>query len=315
MSATLDYNVGDEAKQVDCSNLVAIGRGSSSDIVLLEHKVSRNHAIVRMLAHNEYYVIDVGSSNGTFLNGQRVVTPTLLKDGDEIEIGAALLTFHQQAEGSDGEIDGFDAGVTMTATMAPTIREVMVLVANIRGYAELSERMEIGALAKLLSKWFRAANDIIEENLGSVDKFIGDAVMARWIVQDEEIGDVILRSLRTANGLNNMTAKLREEFPDLPERLGIGVGLNTGKAAVGVKGSGRMQDFTILGDSVNLAFRLHSASGEMMTDIVMNETVFTHLPKWVAKKKRTITVKGKAQPVVACPMMFSELEKLLAEAG
>ena len=73
----------------------SIGRSSTNDIVLSDERVSRKHAIVHRQDRNEYWLADLGSGNGSFLNGLRVALPTRLKNGDCVTVGATVLTFHQ----------------------------------------------------------------------------------------------------------------------------------------------------------------------------------------------------------------------------
>lgn len=131
----------------------------------------------------------MGSANGTYLNGKRVIVPILLKSGDVIQIGSNFLIF--QIEKADQEIPSdfignevADSETTITYDV-PLVQEVTVLVADIRDYTSMSEQLPIDLLAKLLGEWFRSVNDVIERNGGGVDKFIGDAVMACWLINEK----------------------------------------------------------------------------------------------------------------------------------
>ena len=93
MSAKLHYKRGSEERESSCSALLTIGRTPPNEVVVPHPKVSRNHAIIRMLKPGEHYLIDAGSTNGTFLNGRRIPPDKYvqLNHGDKITVGTANL--------------------------------------------------------------------------------------------------------------------------------------------------------------------------------------------------------------------------------
>ena len=311
MSAFIYYKLNNKTQEYLCGPLVTIGRSRTNNIVFPDPKVSRNHLLLRCLGEDKYYLIDMGSANGTYLNGKRVIVPTLLKNGDVINVGSRsnVLTFRLNAGRKEQkEAEDLEDLATTFALEAPAIREVTVLVADIRDYTSMSEQLPIDLLAKLLGEWFRSVNDIIEKNGGGVDKFIGDAVMACWLMSKENPEEDIKKTLKAAYEIHIMTEGLNRTHPQLPKPIRIGVGINTGEAIVGDLGSGRLQDYTVLGDSVNVAFRLEKASKELNVDLVISHNSFKYLPKpsW-EKRQRFIKVKGKDEPVKVYPLKFHEL--------
>jgi adenylate cyclase len=311
MTATVNFIKDNNTRQLNCDQILTIGRSSSNDAVLPESKVSRSHAVIRRLGNHEYYLIDLGSANGTILNGERVVMPALLKNNDRISIGSSELVFtREEDETSDIERDDSTDCRTVTGTIQPDIRTVTVLVADIRGYTSLSERIPVATLARIVGRWFRSANTIVEQNTGVVDKFIGDAVMARWLVGDDDT-TVAYRALRAAHELHEMTTELGAEFRELPAPLRIGVGINTGKAAVGVMVAGRMQEYTVLGDSVNIAFRLESSTKELGVDVVISRDAFDQRVIPPGLRTCAVKVKGREEAVNVCALTFADVAHLL----
>ena len=313
MSATLSQTEDDGVVHaIPCSPVMSLGRSASNDVVLKQKRVSRNHAVIRCLARNDYYVIDLGSANGTYVNSDRVVTPRILADGDAIRIGESTFTFHIVKQRGQPDAEDDEECATVVATLEPTIMNVTVLVADIRGYTAMSERITVGLLARVIAAWFRSASEVIERHGGVVDKFMGDAVMARWLVDGGVTEETVLRSLRAANELSVMTGAVAESFPDFGAPLRIGVGISTGKAAVGVMASGRPQDFTVLGDSVNLAFRLESATKELKTDVILGENTFKYLgANWTEGTRCSISVKGRDEPLKVCCLTFDQLAAIV----
>ncbi len=316
MQAFLNFEFPYEKQKLSLGSLTTIGRSKTNDLVLPDPKVSRNHSLLRCLGEDKYYLVDMGSANGTYLNGKRVIVPILLKSGDVIQIGSNFLIF--QIENADQEIpsdfignEAADSETTITYDV-PLIQEVTVLVADIRDYTSMSEQLPIDLLAKLLGEWFRSVNDVIERNGGGVDKFIGDAVMACWLINEKNPEKDVRNPLKAAYELHVATELINQSYPQLQKPLQIGVGINTGEAVVGDMGSGRLQDYTVLGDSVNLAFRLEKASKELKTDLVISSNSFSYLPRHFRDNHlSSIFVKGKDEPVRVCMLKFPELLEVI----
>ncbi|MEJ2389813.1 MAG: adenylate/guanylate cyclase domain-containing protein [Gammaproteobacteria bacterium] len=294
----------DFSRTVPCKTVLTLGRDKSSDIVLADLMVSRNHAMIRCIGHGDYYLIDGGSANGSYVNQQRVTMPRLLKHGDRIIIGSIEFLFEQEKR----EVEESD-NVSMQETIVhdtPEIKKITILVADIRGFTSLSEQIPIRTLTQLMNSWFNRVNDIVLQQNGIVDKFIGDCVFARWEADDDEI-QTLLRALMAADAINKMTEELNLSYKELSEDLKIGVGINTGAASVGIG-----VDNSALGDAVNVAFRLESASKLLGKDIVMSETAYCHLPEkyWKALTQK-IRVKGKRDPVRIFAVDFSGVPMLI----
>lgn len=304
MIAYLTLSGGTGTERVPCGAVTTVGRDRSNDIVLSDLQVSRNHAMVRRLGEEDYYLIDSGSSNGSRLNGIRITTPTLLCDGDRITIGDTELVFRQDARSTV-----FTDSLSFQATMIvhPTlIKEITILVADIRGFTTLSEQLPIRTLTKVMNQWFDEVGEVIACHGGTVDKFIGDCVFARW--ESDDARNNIISALRTACVLRTTTSGLCSVFPELIEPLRIGVGINTGMASLDVG-----NDNTALGDAVNTAFRLESASKELGTDIVLSESAYSALPdrSW-NDSEQLVRLKGKKKPVKVVGLDFDRVEALLA---
>lgn len=288
---------------VHCGAAITFGRDKNSDVVLDDPQASRNHAVVRRLGADDYYVIDSGSANGSFINGRRVAAPAMLNDSDRVQFGSSELLFSQQRQ----VIAPREAKqATTLQNPTPNIRQITILVSDLRDFTRLSEELPITTLSKIMSQWFSQVSECIAQSNGTVEKFIGDCVYARW-----ETGNVAQNSvcvaLKTAQQINAITQAINRDHTHLPRRLQIGVGINFGEAAVGL---GRQN--AAIGDAVNLTFRLESSSKELRTDIVVGENAFQHLPRaWWQGKTQRVLVKGKKDPVEVCGFTFEELARLI----
>ncbi len=304
MSAVICYRNKGVEKRIPCKAVLTLGRDKNSDIVIIDLLASRNHAMIRRLGSNDYYLIDSGSSNGSFVNSHRVAIPRLLKSGDRIQIGGSELIFEQEHT----EEDVMDT-ISMEETIIsdrPVIRQITVLVADIRGFTSLSESVNIRTLTRMMTTWFHNVTDVISSHGGIVDKFIGDCVFARWEFELDDAQSVI-KALQAAVLINEVTEKLNNSSVHIPEKLRVGVGINTGVASMGIG-----QDATALGDAVNIAFRLESATKVLGTDIVMSESSYSSLPEQcLVGEKQHIRVKGKRDVLRICSMHFDDVKAVL----
>lgn len=264
----------------------------------------------------EYYLIDLGSRNGSFINGRRVSVPVTLHNGDAITFGQTELTFYCPVRETVKSAD-YVTPHDFTATAALHVRRLIsVLVVDIRDYTVMTRQLDEKVLSESIGTWFRYAGEIINEYGSWVDKYIGDAVMAVWIHGTQEVTPKAMLQISTAiSELNRMTGKLHEEFP-LPFPLRIGAGLNTGYAMVGNSGSSDRPDYTPLGDTVNAAFRFESSTKQLGLDISVGETTYEALEQVGVTdqtfKRYSVNLKGYEQPLITHGCAFSDLDRFLA---
>ncbi len=254
-----------------------VGRGEENDFVLDDRWISRNHAMLQSMENGEVYLIDLGSRNGSFVNGRRVSVPVTLRSGDRLTFGQTELDFHappRQAHvpSSDAEVRDF------TATAALHIRcLISVLVIDIRDFTVLTRQLDEQVLSEMIGSWFRRSGEIIRKYGSWVDKYIGDAIMAVWIHGSDRVGpEEMLTVFQAVKEIHEMTQELSSQFP-VPFPLRIGAGVNTGFAMVGNTGSGDRPDYTALGDTVNAAFRLESATKQLGCDVALGEVTYRAL--------------------------------------
>ncbi len=173
-------------------------------------------------------------------------------------------------------------------------REVTVLFSDIENFTALSEKLSPSEIASLLNEYF---SRMVEEIIclgGTVNKYIGDAIMAIFGAPQSHENDVkhsVLAALKMVNALKKFHSQV-----DLKKRFNIRIGINTGNAVAGVIGSEKKMEYTVLGDTVNCASRIESlappngiAIGEQTYETVKNEFICDPIGK--------INVKGKSQPL------------------
>ncbi|MES2696320.1 MAG: adenylate/guanylate cyclase domain-containing protein [Verrucomicrobiota bacterium] len=197
-------------------------------------------------------------------------------------------------------------------------RELTPFFLSIHGYVGLAEQVPLAQLSQLLSAYFEACSAPIEEESGCIDKYIGDAVVAMFGAP-VELRDHALRACNAALKCHARIAALRVKFqsegttwPAAAHQLRIRIGLNTGRAIVGMMGTRTRFSYTMMGDSVNLAARLESAAKAYGV-----WTLCTGATRDAAEQSRPgfilfrslgpIIVKGRAEPVeIFEPMAFAD---------
>ncbi len=302
------------------SNCWTFGRGDDNNFVLPDRWISRNHAMLQRVETGEFYLIDMGSRNGSFVNGRRVSVPVTLQNGDRLTFGQTDLDFYApeielQADPSSGGMDSQE--FTATATLHVR-RLISVLVVDIRNFTGMTRQIDESTLSEVIGTWFRCAGDIIREYGSWVDKYIGDAVMAVWIHGAQEVSpEEMIRITQALSALQKMTSHLHERYP-LPFPLRIGAGLNTGYAMVGNTGTGDRPDYTALGDTVNAAFRLESSTKQIGVDVAFGETTYQYLEgaglKAALFKQHTVVLKGFDIPTITYAGSFTDLDEFLRSA-
>ena len=177
-------------------------------------------------------------------------------------------------------------------------REATVLFADIRSFTSLSEKMEPKELVQLLREYFTRMVDAVFAFQGTVDKFIGDSIMAIFGAPSPQPNHAE-RAVRTALAMKKALIifnTLRNQQKKDP--IHIGVGINTGEMVVGNIGSEQRLEYTAVGDAVNLASRLEGINKQYGSDVIISESTARQLPEDVVTRELDkVRVKGKYTPV------------------
>jgi adenylate cyclase len=291
-------------------NTFKIGRGPTNDIVLPYSWVSRKHTMVQREKDGIFHIMDLGSSNGTYLNDKRIHAPALLNNGDRISLGKTVMKFSQYIEAPSYEEDKSE--LTLDMTIAYIQKEIVtILVCDIHDFTSLSEKMGNKVISDMLQDWTKKVGAIIHEHDGLVDKFIGDAVMATWIGGTVNKG--VRNALRAALEISQATKKIGESIPGIKTPLTIGAAINTGEAMLGNMGVAGHRDSTVIGDVVNIAFRLESLTVQDEADLILGEGTAGHLENLDQYfNKKSFEIKGKTGKISAHAGTFDQLRYFLS---
>ena len=183
------------------------------------------------------------------------------------------------------------------------IRRITVLFSDMRGFTSLSERVEPQRILSILNTMFGALGAEIVDRFGTIDKFIGDAIMAFWNAP-VDVPDHERKALSAALGMRNKLAELNASdafhlrSTKAPiDALGIGIGLCSGEALVGNMGLETRFDYSALGDTVNVASRVESACKEVGYDILCAEPTRQAVDNYALLEAGALALKGKSERV------------------
>jgi adenylate cyclase len=178
-------------------------------------------------------------------------------------------------------------------------KEITVLFSDIRGFTSFSEKREPEEVVSLLNEYLGAMTEIVFQYEGTLDKFVGDAIMALWgapVGQPDHAERACRCALAMIARLRELQAKWAAEGKYV---IDIGIGINTGDMVVGNMGAeGKKMDYTVIGDNVNLGARLESLTRQYNNHIIISDYTYAKVEHIVEiKELGTVTVKGKQHPV------------------
>ena len=183
------------------------------------------------------------------------------------------------------------------------MKDISIMFCDVRGFTSISELYDPEGLTQLINKFLTPMTQVIMDRMGTIDKYMGDCIMAFWnapVDVPTHVAEACNSALIMFEKLEELNLELEQEAANnnrafLP--LKIGIGLNTGSCCVGNMGSNQRFDYSILGDDVNLCSRLEGQSKGYAVDIVISETTKIAAPEFATIELDLIQVKGKTVPV------------------
>jgi adenylate cyclase len=177
-------------------------------------------------------------------------------------------------------------------------RRITVLFCDLRGFSTMSEKLQPEKVVAILNDYFEAMVEVIFQNNGTLDKFIGDGIMVIFGAPEDDQNQEE-HAVRTAITMQRELSRVAKKWAPEGINLRIGVGVNSGPAVVGNIGAARRMDYTAIGDTVNLASRLESATKEMGVGILISEYTYNALRGlFQFREMGSVTVKGRTEPVL-----------------
>jgi len=254
----------EDGQQFPLQGNCSIGRLPENTLAINDKEVSRRHALIHNQGEGVYYLVDLGSRNGSLLNGQRIRMPMQLKDTDQIQVSSTILTFRQTE--SAEEMEDEEAMATIAASNTAKSGDCWLLVADIVSFTKLSQQMGQDEMAQMVGKWILACKQIIERNRGFINKYLGDGFLSFWPL-DVTPAETIAQALNELRELQN--------GQDMKFRVVAHYGTVRVDSAVSAG------EDNLIGPEVNFAFRMEKVCGGLGQFCLLSEPAAQHLQEFV----------------------------------
>jgi adenylate cyclase len=307
----LSYGESESRVPLAPNTAYGIGRGLHNAICIQSNRVSRDHALLKQDESGRFCVFDLGSRNGTLLNGRLLSGSATLNPGDVVTIGDASLCFLSHAAAEEASPDTISASTVIVSDIVP----VTVLVMDIRNFTALAGELGPAKTADLMRILNEAAVDLLDRSSAWNKKFIGDAVMAIWVNRTAKARFRTIGAALQAAQLMAAAASQAHSTVELPAPIRTGFGINAGPASIGNVGAGTTVDCTALGDTINRAFRLEAATRSCDCDMVCGSSVRDALSPHVELSsfahRRPALLKGYSEECDIYAMNWPDVTRLL----
>jgi len=209
--------------------------------------------MVHAQGQHEFWLIDLGSANGTYLNDRRVNQPCQLTEADQIRVGKHCFTFHHPKATPSG---GLDLPSTEKTALQIEAVNCWLLVADIEGSTQFIRRLPAEESAGVVGRWLAECKQIIDHHCGTINKFLGDGFLAYWSESENATGSV-------AGALTALKLLQAREEPRFR------VVVHYGKVFAG--GGVSLGEESLMGNEVNLIFRLEKLAGSLGAPRLMSQ--------------------------------------------
>jgi len=250
-------------ERLPVSGLCTFGRTPGSTVILATPKASRRHAMIHA-QDGEYWIVDLGSTNGIQINGDRVTHPVRLGNGDIIQMPGTEFTFRQEVKPEP----------TAKPLRAPplmhnhrTVADIQlmkcwIVVADIQGFTKMSQKIAAEELAPLVGQWMAHCQEIVQNQKGVLAKFLGDGFLAYWTDRDE-------KAVSIAAACRDLQALQKSDA--LPFRIMVHYG------TVSFGGHSPDASHTMIGQELNFAFRLEKVAARLNLSWIISDTAAKRL--------------------------------------
>ncbi len=247
-------------KRIPLTSPFNIGRSSKCRHVVSSNKVSREHTLLQYDdVKRQWLLIDLDSTNGTSLNGQRIIRPSPLVDGDEIGIGDDTLVFHEPM--SEELQDGDDTSVDQTRIAIQT-SPCWLLIADVKQSTQLVQEISQEEWSAKLRVWAGECEEIVHSAGGLINEYMGDGLLAVW---------------RDRAELKPLIAEVLARFNALESASGMGFRIICHYGVVGIGGGMSSGREKLAGKELNFVFKVEKPAGRTGEKINLTQPAVTRL--------------------------------------
>ena len=265
----------EDGTRVPIADGFSIGRGTENQLPLNDERASRRHALIHDRGAQGFWIVDLGSRNGTFVNNRRVQQPARLKHGDAIRVGASQFNFQQPAMA--GPVSTGD-GVHQQTFMEVRAEDCWLLLGDLEGSTQLAQKLDAAELSALTAAWLQQCRKLIDSSGGTINKFLGDGFLAFWKAGETPTEKIIA----CLNTLRQLQAAEHPRF-----RLV----LHRGRVQFG--GGATLGEDNLTGPEVNFAFRMEKLAGSLGEKFLISEAAAVHCKKlWTLEDAGGHTLSG-----------------------
>jgi class 3 adenylate cyclase len=295
-------------RRIPVAGRLTLGRGDEAGLVIDDPEISRAHAVVGSTA-NGLEIQDLGSLNGTWVNGERISGPTLLVPGDVVKIGATRI---QVVSVGDGEAASVPRSSPTPVEAEDELRPVSALFADVVGSTPLAERMEPEDYGALIGGCVDRMCRAVEQFGGVIDAYMGDGIAAYFgfPAATEDDADRAAGAALSVVKAIDAYAKEVQETSGL-QGLNVRVGINSGQVAIGVVGAADRHPVA-LGDTMNVAARLQGAAVPG-TIVIGGATMRKLRGRFLVAPLGHVAVRGRERPVEAWRLLGTRPDRARRE--
>lgn len=242
-----------DGTRFDLRGSTTVGRASENALTLQDKEVSRRHALIQAQGEGEFWLVDLGSANGSHVNERRISQPVELKAGDVIELSGVRLVFRSERLKADHPSA---SGLLESTILTVKTAQCWMLMADIIGSTKLAQKISAEELPRITGGWFKECREIIDAHGGHVMKYLGDGFFCYWIASPESPAQ--LRAVHEA-------LKAMQEKKSPPFRIVV----HYGEAAVGSVPT--MSEMNLHGAEVNFTFRMEKVAARLRQPVIFSE--------------------------------------------
>jgi class 3 adenylate cyclase len=291
-------------RRIRISSRMTVGRGEDAGLPLDDPEISRAHAVLGPTADG-LEIQDLGSLNGTWVNGERISTPTLLAAGDIVRVG----TTRMEVVSAGGHRVSAGRHASSTPVEAKDeLRPVSVLFADIVGSTPLAERLEPEDFTALIGGCVDRMCRAVEQFGGVIDAYMGDGIAAFFgfpAATEDDADRAASAALSVVRAIDSYADEVRKTWSS---ELNVRVGVNSGQVAIGVVGAAERHPVA-LGDTMNVAARLQGTA-EPGTIVIGGATAKKLRGRFLVTPLGHVAVRGRERPVEAWRLLSERPDRV-----